>query len=350
MDKWCGADVAAEYLAGLLQVLEWSGIASERALEGTGIQAAHREADLRLTTQQDAMLLANAVRLTGDAGLGFKLGLCSTLTWHGTLGFALMSSPTLRDALRLWQQYLCTRIASFDIRLLEQGRSVEIYIQDLARGAPMRHCAIERLATMTARLAGQLVQRMLPEVELWFPEECPDYYAAYQERLTTVHFGTGVCMIRMPINYLDLPLPETNAVALRQARQQCEQERLKYGFNECLIERTKNLLLRKDGTCLKIDEVATALYMSSRTLKRKLHQQGFQFRQLVDDVRKREVMGDLVNTTMTIDEIAGRRGYADAANLTRAFRRWMGEPPSQYRSSGRSSGANGGQACLGTDP
>jgi AraC-like DNA-binding protein len=71
--------------------------------------------------------------------------------------------------------------------------------------------------------------------------------------------------------------------------------------------------------------------MSSRTLKRKLRHLGFNFRQLVDEARKQEVLRDVLNTTMTIDEIANRRGYSDAANLTRAFRRWTGESPSQYR-------------------
>lgn len=71
--------------------------------------------------------------------------------------------------------------------------------------------------------------------------------------------------------------------------------------------------------------------MSSRTLKRKLHRLDLNFRQLVDDERKNAVLRDVLNPVLRIDEIAVRMGYADPANLTRAFRRWTGESPSQYR-------------------
>jgi AraC-like DNA-binding protein len=331
MNDWYRADVSAEYAVGLLHCLQQRQIPVGHLLEDTGIGSAQLDGDLRLTTQQDAALLDNAVRLSGEPGLGFELGLRSTLTWHGLLGFGLMSCPTLGDALKLWVEYLDLRIAGFCLSMQERNGVVELHIQDMSPGAPMRHCAVERLVTMTAQLGAQLTHQALPEVEMWFKDEEPDYFTAYRGRLVSTRYDTGMCLVRMPAHYLGLHLPTANALVLRRVREQCESERLKLGRNDCLIARIKNLMPLESGAYPGMEEVAQALCMSSRTLKRKLRFLGLNFRQLIDEARKNEVLRDVLNTSMTIDEIAERRGYSDAANLTRAFRRWTGESPSQYR-------------------
>jgi AraC-like DNA-binding protein len=331
MNDWYRADISAEYAVGLLHWLEQRQIPVDDALADTGIGSAQLDGDLRLTTQQDAALLANAVRLSGEPGLGFELGLRSTLTWHGLLGFGLMSCRTLGDALKLWVEYLDLRTTGFCLTLQERDGVTELHVQDISPGAPMRQCALERLVTMTACLGEQLTQQALPEVEIWFKDEQPTYFAAYRPRLTPTRYATGMCLVRMPTHYLGLLVPTANALMLSRVKEQCKSERSKLGQNDCLIARIKNLLPLENGIYPGMEEVAQALCMSSRTLKRKLRFLGLNFRQLIDEARKNEVLRDVLNTAMTIDEIAERRGYSDAANLTRAFRRWTGESPSQYR-------------------
>jgi AraC-like DNA-binding protein len=332
MNDWFRADVSAEYAVGLLQLMERRGLALEELLRGTGIGSAQLEGDLRLTTQQDAALLDNAVRLTDDPGIGFELGLGCTLTWHGLLGFGLMSCETLGEALELWGRYQDLRTSGFRLVAQERNDHLELHIQDLSPGAPMRQCALERLAIMTARLGPQLTQRAMPDIEIWFEDDQPDYFPAYRDRLPVIRYATRMCLVRMPLRCLVWPIPTANPAALRQVKGQCEILRFKSGQGECLVARVMNLMPVADEAYPGIEEVARALCMSSRTLKRKLHVLGVNFRQLIDDARKNEVLRDVLNTSMTIDEIAMRRGYSDAANLTRAFRRWTGESPSQYRS------------------
>jgi AraC-like DNA-binding protein len=331
MNDWYRADISAEYAVGLLRWLKQRGIPTEGALVEAGIGGAQLEGGLRLTTQQDAALLANVACLTDDPGVGFELGLSSTLTWHGLLGLGLMSCATLGEALELWVEYLDLRMASFCLSVHKRGGQLELHIQDLSPGAPMRESAVERLVTMTACLAGQLTQRPLPELEMWFKDDQPAYFAKYRQRLAQTRYATGMCLVRMPDRYMDLPIPTAHTLVLRHVKVQCESERLKHGQNDCLIARIKNLLPQENGSYPGMEDVARALCMSSRTLKRKLRQLGLNFRQLIDEARKNEVLRDVLNTAMTIDEIAERRGYSDAANLTRAFRRWTGESPSQYR-------------------
>lgn len=331
MSDWFRADVSAEYAVGLLQLMQRRGVTADELLRGTGIGSAQLDGELRLTTQQDAALLANAVRLSAEPGIGFELGLSCALTWHGLLGFGLMSCASLGEAIELWVKYQDLRTSGFRLVAQERDDYVELHIQDLSPGAPMRQCALERLATMTARLGEQLTQRDMPDIEMWFKDEPPDYFPAYRDRLARTRYATRMCLVRIPLSCLAWPIPTANPAALRQAKGQYESLRFKLGQGECLVARVMNLMPLVDEAYPGIEEVARALCMSSRTLKRKLHGLGVNFRQLIDDARKNEVLRDVLNTSMTIDEIAMRRGYSDAANLTRAFRRWTGESPSQYR-------------------
>lgn len=331
MQKLYKDDVHIEYATALLELLEQQGISREQALAGTGIQPAQLEDMSRLTTHQDAMLLTNAVRLTRDPGIGYQLGLHSTVTWHGLLGYGLMSCATLREALELWAGFLDLRTTTFAMQLSQRNGFAELHIHDLAPRAPMRICAVDRMLTMTTRLCEQLTQQLLPNMEIWHKDGEPLHYVRYRKRLVATRFGTGLCQIRFPAEDMDIPLAHANASTYRHIRAQCERERARLRRSDDLVVRIMDLLQRQEGSYPGIEEAAGTLCMSSRTLKRKLHRLGLNFRSLVDDARKDAVLREVLNPTLRFDEIAVRMGYSDPANLTRAFRRWTGESPSQYR-------------------
>jgi len=71
--------------------------------------------------------------------------------------------------------------------------------------------------------------------------------------------------------------------------------------------------------------------VSERTLKRRLQAEEASFQNLVDQVRLERAGELLQQTAMNLSQIADALGYADAANFTRAFKRWTGQSPSQYR-------------------
>ena len=81
----------------------------------------------------------------------------------------------------------------------------------------------------------------------------------------------------------------------------------------------------------KLARVASTLYVSERTLKRRLQEEEASFQALVDQVRLERARDLLASTTMNLSQIADSLGYADAANFTRAFKRWTGLSPSHFR-------------------
>ena len=77
--------------------------------------------------------------------------------------------------------------------------------------------------------------------------------------------------------------------------------------------------------------VADQLCMSPRNLQLKLSDRDTSFQIIMDETRRKMGMGYIVHSDLSITEIAYLLGFSDAANFTRAFRRWVGKPPREYR-------------------
>lgn len=84
------------------------------------------------------------------------------------------------------------------------------------------------------------------------------------------------------------------------------------------------------GDCNR-DKVAKALFMSPTTLQLGLSQRGTNFQQLLDDTRKELASGYLRQAARSVIEITFLRGFTDTSNFTRAFKRWTGFSPTDFR-------------------
>ena len=98
-----------------------------------------------------------------------------------------------------------------------------------------------------------------------------------------------------------------------------------------LAEQVRKQLLGPLGLVASLDNVASALALSPRSLRRKLEQEGSSFRLIVEEERRQIALQLLTCSNMILDELAIHLGYTDTASFTRAFRRWMGCSPGEYR-------------------
>ncbi len=80
-----------------------------------------------------------------------------------------------------------------------------------------------------------------------------------------------------------------------------------------------------------IDDVARELGMSSRTLRRRLADQGFIYKEIIEDVRHKQALRYLSDKRINLKQVAYLLGYSDQAAFNHAFRRWTGSSPSAYR-------------------
>ena len=116
-------------------------------------------------------------------------------------------------------------------------------------------------------------------------------------------------------------------VAAKLAAEQCERELALMESSTDIPAQVRAMLSHQQGYYPQLEQVADRLFMSSRTLKRRLQQTGLGFQQLLDEARKRDAIKLLQNTSLTVEQIALRLGYTDPANFSRAFKKWTGDPP-----------------------
>ena len=79
------------------------------------------------------------------------------------------------------------------------------------------------------------------------------------------------------------------------------------------------------------EELSSHLYMTSRTLRRKLSDQGTSFREIVKELRCEAAKKLIVETKLTIEDIATSIGFNDASNFRAAFKKWTGNTPASLR-------------------
>lgn len=273
-----------------------------------------------------------AVELSGEPGLGFYLGLSMRASSHGYVGFAAMSAKTLREALALAVRFAPTRSDVIALSTEERGGEASITITELAPLGAARELVITSFVVGLHEIAAAIAGRRVPDrAEVALPEP------PYAKRFRHVHgdrirWNKPAHRLVFEAAALDWPLVQADPAAMRLAREQCERE-LDALRADGMSTRVRAIAVTASGAFRTIEDAASTLGTSVRTLKRRLADEGTTFSALVDEQRRARALATLASKDATLESVAASAGYSDVANFTRAFRRWTGTTPASYRRS-----------------
>lgn len=322
------------YVQLILDYSERSGIAREKLVQGLGLsRSLLGSADARVSRHDAGTILLRAIKLTGNPGMGFEIGLLSSITTHGLVGYGLMASSTLREGIEFGNKFLPTRLPYLRLDFYVDGPQAVVSVLQTADLGIVRNHTYEFFLVGVCRLFLQSSFGLIREedMELWCDYPQPKYYAHYRERLPKMRFGKASSQVRFPAAILDVALPTANAIAVSQVTAQLERELAVLGETEDFLARIRATLINRNGRYPGLEEVAQKLNMSPRTIRRKMASHGVSFRKVLDDVLRREAFMLLSDSALSIEQVADRLGYSDPANFTRAFHRWTLSTPSAYR-------------------
>ena len=106
-------------------------------------------------------------------------------------------------------------------------------------------------------------------------------------------------------------------------------DKLKRG--NALVTMVRHILDVPAGKSIpSLADVANAVCLSTRTLRRRLGEAGVGYREILEDLRLRNAIAYLTTTDLTNEQIASRLGYSESANFRHAFRKWTGASPRRY--------------------
>ncbi len=314
------------YLDALLEIVHADGIAAEALFDHA------KRASRRPEIPDFIALCGSALTLTGDPQLGIRFGARLDLTSHGILGYALMSSRTVEQALQRLIRYIALAAPPIHFEQVMQGQRCLLVCKPEPNLLPQQFYLDAVLVAVVVSAHTLLGGRVAREAELWFTCEKPrhaDRYTALAD--VRASFERPFNAVTMPRRYLDAPVLSAEPAMAELCRQQCEKLLANMRDRRGLAGRIREQLLRAPGQFPGIERIAGQYGLSQRTLRRRLDEEGTSYRKLIDEVRLELARTYLTSTALPVGEIAALLGYDDAANFRRAFKRMQRVSPVAYR-------------------
>lgn len=326
------ATVAIGFVHGMLSGLKRLQRDPQPILERAGIAAGQLdEAGARLPIDRYAALYNLINRELDDEGFG----LFSQPLRCGSFEFlcrSVVGAPDLAQALDRATRFLRLVLPDLGVVLKRGPSAATLEIVEHRPLAEGRVFAYEWLLRILHGLSSWLVGRPIALDEVEFPYPRPAHADDYT-LIYTAHFGFDAPYLCARFNpgYLDLPIRRDEA-ALRLFLDGAPGKLTTlYRRDRELSLRVRNCLRASLPESASLEQVASRLYLSPRTLHRHLEEEGANFRAIKDALRRDLALEQLAKTSLPLNLIAARLGFADCSSFYRAFVGWTGMAPQHYR-------------------
>lgn len=330
------APTAARYLHSLCQSLVNDGCYMDDLLTGTALdeqvlQTAGQFVDHDPLDQ----VLGNIEQHTNEHFPGLRLGHHLNVSAHGVVGYAGLTSSSTAAAIEVACRYfpLITSLAT--LKLEPSRYSLELIITPTA-GISERaeRFVLQTLLASFDVMGSFLVGNLGLRADLGFPKQA-ELRTRLGEAIEVIAFDQPRHRFVIPKDRLSGPYALADQTAHAQALAQCERELQVLRNRLGLAGRILEALKQAGPSTVDQETLASQLGISSRTLHRRLLDEGTSFRKLSQQAMISQARLYLEHERLSVTEVAYRLGYRDSANFTRAFRKATGMTPSASARRGR---------------
>jgi AraC-like DNA-binding protein len=326
--------IRAAAATGLLEAVAEAGVEPLRVLAAADLVAADlADPDQLIDMSRIAALFEAAAAETRNELFGLQMSLASTLEVVGTLAYLLLNAPTVETALRNLERYSSLHMPGAPISM-ECGAS-DVHLVLEMNDSLLGQCRqlVEACVGFTLILLRTLTRQEFVPHRILFVHPRPAH-ADEHSRLfgAPVGFGQPRNELLFDVRWLAYPIASADRTLLPIVEKHV-QEVLEARANEdALITSVRELAAQAvcDGHP-NIAGIARHVGMSARTLQRRLAESGNSFKDLVDDVRSDLAREYLSRSSADVTEISFLLGYSELSAFDRAFRRWTGMAPREYR-------------------
>jgi len=285
-----------------------------------------------LSFEQFKRLVREALALTGEPAFGLLVGDRLLVNSHGILGYAAVHSATLRQGLELFERYFLVRTSLLTATVRLEGDRARLEFREALPLDDIRQPVVETVVLTIKKVIDYVTQNGGYVRRAVFAHDAPGHADLARELFgCEVVYGAAWSGLEMAQADLDRPLQSGNPEAFAEGLRLCQQELGKLRRQQTWAAQVRRVLLESQSGFPSLQLTARLLNLTPRTLHRRLTDEGTSFRDIVEDLRHTLAVEHLKAGRLTIQEIAFTLGYDDAANFRRAFKRWEGVAPSEYR-------------------
>ena len=309
------------------------GISVSELFRGTGLSAEQMEdPSARMSHHQRLVLYRNAKRLSRRPEIGLLAGTRQRISDYGIYGYALVTSATLRDAFELGLRHLSLAGPTLQVRYRVEKGSAILSSHGMGSLGDLLPFALEFWRSSISTLYGRVLEAPVPTKRMLFDYPAPAYWRSYERIFNCpVEFDAGLMEWHLDESALDMPCPNASPITAKMCQQLCEKMVQERGRETSLVRRIKTECVNSPQANVGAAEMARRLELSDRTLFRRLAEEHTTYQKIVDEVRTTLAQEYLAQTSLTVEEIAARLGFSEPSNFRRAFKKWVGVAPVDFR-------------------
>jgi AraC-like DNA-binding protein len=315
----------------------YQGANEQDILAKAGLTSAQlQQLKSRVSPVQLASIIDSCWRVNGDEFLGLteqkvKKGMFALLAAR------LISCKTLEDVFIHTRDFYNLTGDQLEFKIQRNGNYVSCYVNPNFTTQRIdktpNSLLTELLLLIFHRFSSWLIGEFIPLNKVCVQHTRPDHYEEYRLMFPCrCEFDNKHNALVFDVKYLRFPVVQ-NTDSLRkyldQAPLQWFRKQSYYDtYSAKVIRVLENSVLEKETN---LNNVASTLNMSARTLRRKLIAEGCRFQQLKDNMRRDKAINLFEQDELTIAQIGLAIGFTELATFSRAFKQWTGVSPSTYR-------------------
>jgi AraC-like DNA-binding protein len=305
-------------------------------LQGTGLPLSILLVgdETHITAAQTMSILENAQRIMAAPEFGLRLGRRLQPASHGPMGYLVLSSPDVVTALESFAEYLPVRLPFSAVSITQDQDWLTCSLEIKIEAKPtVRRILQECFALMIQSVVESVLGRESNEAKIGLEHSRPTYSALYSDYLhATVRFSQQINTFQIPAALASYPNAAGHSGSYALARDLCAKLSAQIPLSSrSTSDRVRRLLLSSPIGTLTAVDVAMAMFVTKRTLQRRLDKEGTSYRDITEKLYSELAVRHLREAHLTIESVAMLMGYYDTAAFRKAFNRWFGQSPGVYR-------------------
>ncbi|HEY9624973.1 MAG TPA: AraC family transcriptional regulator [Crinalium sp.] len=279
------------------------------------------------------------IRQTGNENLGLHLGEAFSLSSYGIAGYVLLNCQTLNEVFEKFCKYTCLFCQEMFTRLTISERMAFFECNSIPGCEPdddlLETARYDTECTFASALPTikALTGKTLRPIAVWFRHQLPTDLSEYDRIFQSdVKFSMPVNRLIFDANCLKWSVLSSNVNLLSFFEERAEATLNQLNGDDRYIAKVTQAIVQKmKGELPTVTAIASGLAMSTRQLQRALKVEGTSFQKLLDQIRQDIALQYLKDPTIPIHSIAFLLGFSEPSAFNRAFKRWTGKTPGDYR-------------------